>query len=59
MKSPAPTVEEMLDGGDRRSIGQVTRLVARVRRNPALLAHVIAAIRSRRPLVAMRAGRLR
>lgn len=46
----------MLDGGDRRSIGRVGSLVARVRRQPALLPDVVAALRSLRPLVAMRAA---
>ena len=55
-KPSAPSVEDMLDGGDRRSLGQVSRLVARVRRNPALLPQIIAALRSPRPLVAMRAA---
>lgn len=56
MKSPARTVEQMLDGGDRRSIGQVTKIVTRARRDPSVIPDVVAALRSSRPLVAMRAA---
>jgi HEAT repeat protein len=56
VKPRQSTVEQLLDGGDRRSIGGVRRLVARVRRNPALLPDVVAALSSPRPLVAMRAA---
>jgi hypothetical protein len=51
-----PRLEEVLGGGDRRSIGQVGLVVARLRRQPALLAEVVAAVRSSKPLVAMRAA---
>ncbi|HXT14274.1 MAG TPA: hypothetical protein VN706_01505 [Gemmatimonadaceae bacterium] len=55
-KSSAASVERALDGGDRRSVGQVAQLVRRVRRNPAMLGDVVAALASPRPLVAMRAA---
>lgn len=56
MRTRGFIVEEMLDGGDRRSIGQVRAVVAQLRRRPGLLPNVIAAVRSSRPLVAMRAA---
>lgn len=56
MKPPAPTVEQLLDGGDRRSLGRVARVVTRVKRNPMLLPDIVAALRSPRPVIAMRAA---
>lgn len=49
-------LERLLDGGDRRSIGQVSRAVRRARRDVSVVADLVAALRSRRPLVCLRAA---
>ena len=49
-------IEQLLDGGDRRSIGQVRRVVRRAERDASIVGEVVAALRSRRPLVCMRAA---
>lgn len=49
-------IEQLLDGGDRRSIGQVRRVVRRAARDASIVGDVVAALRSPRPLVCMRAA---
>lgn len=51
-----PALELLLDGGDRRSIGQVSRVVRRASRDVSVVAELVAALRSRRPLVCLRAA---
>ena len=56
MPSAAPTIEQLLDVGDRRSIAGVGRVVTRVLRNRALLPELVAALRSHRSLAPLRAA---
>jgi len=51
-----PGIEALLDGGDRRSVGQVGRVVRRATRDATVVAALVAALRSKRPLVRLRAA---
>ena len=49
-------IEQLLDGGDRRSIGQVSRVVRRAAQDASIVEGLVAARRSPRPLVCLRAA---
>lgn len=49
-------IEQALTGGDRRSIGGVSLVVARALRDQSLVSHLVRALRSKSPLVPMRAA---
>ena len=51
-----PGIEDLLDGGDRRSVGEVGRVVRRATRDATVVAALVAALRSKRPLVRLRAA---
>src|SRR5690242_20276813 len=51
-----PGIEGLLDGGDRRSVGQVSRVVRRATRDATVVPALVAALRSKRPLVRLRAA---
>ncbi len=51
-----PAIEDILDGGDRRSVGQVGRVVRRATRDATVVAALVAALRAKRPLVRLRAA---
>jgi len=51
-----PAIEDILDGGDRRSVGQVARVVRRATRHATVVPALVAALRSKPPLVRLRAA---